>query len=474
MAEIEKSVTAAVTVLLALLLASVAVGTVTAQPDCSTVTYDEGAEGNRLVEDVEQLQCITEDPVGDYRLDNNIDAGETFEWNDGTGFEPIGVTFRGTFDGDGYSITSLFMNRSTSEVGLFASTSGGAVVENVVLENAEVTGEESVGGLVGHNEGVVRNSRVTGTVTGLGETSAGGVVGRNVGGVVTRSSSSASVFGERYVGNLVGRNTGEVSLSYTDGRVRGDDTMGGIVGYNLGTVHNSYSTVDAEGRVTVAGLVGRNRGRGVVRDSYAAGRLRGTTEVRGLVAANSARVEGSYYDVGSVTESPAATEETLGTGLTTDEMTGEIARDTMSALDFGETWVTVSDDYPILAWQTQDVPSRNGGSDEDGDDGDGSGDGTDDGDDGVGDGTDDSDGSDDDMDGVGDGTDDGMEDGTGDEDEDMDGGENETQDDDTEDDETDDETDGSSDNGGEGLPGFGVFVAVAALVAVGLSRRFVG
>jgi len=468
MAEMKRKITAVGTVLFALLLASVAVGTVAAQPDCGTVTYDQGAEGDRLIENVDQLQCINKEPFGDYRLTNNIDAGATFGWNNGTGFEPTGVTFRGTFDGDGYTVTDLYMNRSTSEVGLFASTSGDAVVENVVLENAEVTGENSVGGLIGHNEGEVRNSRVTGTVTGLGETSTGGVVGRNVGGIVTRSSSSARVSGERYVGNLVGRNTGEVSLSYTDGVVRGDDTMAGIVGYNLGTVHNSYSAVDAEGRVTVAGLVGRNRGRGVVRNSYAVGSLRGTTEVRGLVAANGAKVEGSYYDIGSVTENPAATEEVAGTGLTTDEMKGEIASDTMSALDFDDTWVTVSDDYPMLAWQTQDTPNLNGGND-DGDDGGGSEDG---GDDGDSNGTADEDGD------VGDGTDDGdegAEDGTGEGDNGMDGGENGTQNDNAEDDGTDGETDDGPDgtgDDGEGLPGFGAVVAVVAVVAVAVSRRF--
>lgn len=454
MAKINRKVTAAGTVLFALLLASAAVGSVAAQPDCSTVTYDEGIEGDRLVEDVEQLQCIVEDPVGDYRLVNNVDAEETFEWNDGAGFEPIGVTFRGTFDGDGYTVTDLYINRpSESEVGLFASTSGDGVVENVVLEGVRVTGANSVGGLVGNNEGEVRNSRVTGTVTGEDDTSTGGLVGRNVGGVVTRSSSSAEVSGNRYVGGLVGRNTGEISLSYADGRVRGDDTLGGLVGYNLGTVRDSYSTVNAEGRVTIGGLVGRNRGKAVVRNSYAAGRLRGTTELGGLVAASSARVEGSYFDIGSVTEASDPATDPIGTGLTTDEMTGNRASNTMTALDFDETWVTVSDDYPMLAWQTQQMPGP-GGRDDDGED---------DGDDGSEDG----DSTDDEDDGVGDGTDDGTDNETDDMVEDDDG----TQTDD-EDDETDDETDETDD--GEGLPGFGAFVAVVALVAVGLSRRFVG
>lgn len=435
-----------------------AVGTAGAQPDCSTVTYDEDADGDRLIEDVDQLQCIAQDPVGDYRLNGDIDAEETFEWNNGSGFEPIGVTFRGTLNGDGYTVTDLYIDRGgESEVGLFASTSGGAVVENVVLEDASVMGQDAVGGLVGHNEGEVRDARVTGNVTGVGDTSTGGVVGRNVGGVVTRSSSSADVVGNRYVGGVVGRNTGEVSLSYADGTVRGDDTLAGVVGYNLGTVRDSYSKVDAEGRVTVAGVVGRNRGRAVIRNTYAAGNHRGTTEIRGLVAANSATVEGSYYDKSSVTQASDPRSDPGGTELATDDMVGERARQTMTALDFDETWETVTNpnDYPVLAWQTEDMPVLDGG--DDGEDGDGSetddgsddGDGTD-GDEGDGDGVDDGDAD------VGGGTE-GTDNGTDDTENGTDGGQES------------DETDG---DGGEGMPGFGVFVAVVALIAVGLSRRF--
>ena len=451
-----------------------AVGTVGAQPDCSTVVYEEDADGDMLVENVDQLQCINDDPVGSYRLDNDIDAEETFEWNNGTGFEPIGVTFRGTFDGDGYTVTDLYIDRpDESEVGLFASTSGDAVVENVALEQTRVTGGEAVGGLVGRNEGEVRDAHVSGTVMGEGDASTGGVVGRNVGGVVTRSSSSADVVGYRYVGGLVGRNTGEVSLSYADGTVRGDDTVAGVVGYNLGTVRDSYSVVNAEGRVTVAGVVGRNRGSAVIRNTYAgAGRHRGTTEIRGLVAGNSATVEGSYYDVSSVDEAGDPMSDPGGIELTTDEMTGERARQTMTALDFEETWETVTnpDDYPVLAWQTEETPvldgSDNGEDNEDGDGEDGDGNETDDesengesGDDGAGDGV---------EDGTGDGD---MDDGTDDTDNETDGMDDDTGTDEGEN-ETDDETDGTEGDDSEGMPGFGVFVVLAAVVVVGLSRWF--
>ncbi len=54
-----------------------------------------------------------------YKLDSDIDASETRNWNGGEGFDPIG-SFSGTFDGDGNEISDLYIDRpSTDKVGLF-------------------------------------------------------------------------------------------------------------------------------------------------------------------------------------------------------------------------------------------------------------------------------------------------------------------------------------------------------------------
>ena len=147
---------------LAFLVPSLGVGGVAAQPDCATITHAEYPE-SLGVQNVQQLQCMSQDPTADYTLRSDIDASVTEEWNSEAGFEPI-QDFRGTFDGNGHTVRGLTINRrNESNVGLFASTGDEAVVENVRLESVDVTGNEVVGGLVGRNDGEVRNSASRGS-----------------------------------------------------------------------------------------------------------------------------------------------------------------------------------------------------------------------------------------------------------------------------------------------------------------------
>ncbi len=107
----------------------------------------------------------------------------------GRGWEPIGIAhpyvpftpFAGSFDGNGYQMRDLFINRPGQiQVGLFGVVGEGGVIENVGVVNATMTGEGHVS-LVGTNLGIVRNSYFTGNVTG--EYYIGGVVGGNAGNV---------------------------------------------------------------------------------------------------------------------------------------------------------------------------------------------------------------------------------------------------------------------------------------------------
>ena len=71
--------------------------------------------------------------------------------NGGKGWKPIGI-FTGNFDGQGYEIRDLFINRSDEDyVGLFGYVAEGGVIKGVGVVNATVTGNDYVGGLVGEN-----------------------------------------------------------------------------------------------------------------------------------------------------------------------------------------------------------------------------------------------------------------------------------------------------------------------------------
>ncbi|NMX21299.1 hypothetical protein C5S30_02440 [ANME-1 cluster archaeon GoMg4] len=123
-----------------------------------------------------ELQNIRNDLTGNYYLANDINCSG-FDYGDGKGFMPIenlSNPFNGTFDGKGYTITGLYINRSsTNNVGLFGCTDSGSEIKNVGLEEVNVSGKDGVGGLVGYNDGTITNSYYPGddiTCTGCDNT----------------------------------------------------------------------------------------------------------------------------------------------------------------------------------------------------------------------------------------------------------------------------------------------------------------
>ena len=142
----------------------------------------------------------------DFDTNDNGEADSDDDyWNDGAGWEPIGGDsnfFIATFDGNGHTISNLFINRgSDSYVGLFGYTIPPGVIRNTGLLSVNVTGATRVGGLVGRNLGSITSSYTAGSVAGTGNW-IGGLAGVNY-GTVTASHASGSVTG--YYGGGLGR-----------------------------------------------------------------------------------------------------------------------------------------------------------------------------------------------------------------------------------------------------------------------------
>jgi hypothetical protein len=279
----------------------------------------------------------------------------------GRGWQPIGTDdnpFYGTFEGQGYEIYGLFINRLHEEfVGLFGYVISG-VIKDMGVVNAAVTGGCNVGGLVGSSHGTVSNSYSSGNVSGI-SSSVGGLVGHN-GGTLSNSYSAASVASDNNVGGLVGENDGTVSNSRSSGNVTAsDNVVGGLAGQNTGTVSNSYSTASVIGTSSVGGLVGVNAaGAGIVSKSYSTGSVTGTSSIGGLVGANNnGSVSDSFWD----TETSGQATSDGGTGKNTTEMQDittflGVAWDIV-AVALNETnpayiWNIVDNvTYPFLSWQ---------------------------------------------------------------------------------------------------------------------------
>ena len=202
--------------------------------------------------------------------------------NEGKGWEPIGFIdlrygyagpgpFGGTFDGQGYDICDLYINRpDESYVGLFGVVYQDGVLKNIGVVNVTVSGNHSVGGLLGSNAATVSNCYSSGEVSG--DEYIGGLAGLIiVNGAVSYSYSTSNVTGKLQVGGLAGRDTGVVSNSYSTGSVTGMGDVGGLVGYAYGNpaVSDSYSIGNVSGYEHTGGLVGWNEGdTTVVSDSF--------------------------------------------------------------------------------------------------------------------------------------------------------------------------------------------------------------
>jgi len=214
------------------------------------------------ISNVEQLQNMNGDLDAYYELVNDIDASETKNWNGGKGFVPIGKTnekFWGSLDGQGYEVRNLHIDRPNSDdIGLIGCMMGSSVfVDSVGLEDVNINGKNDTGAIVGENYGTVKNSYVTGNVSG--GSYVGGVVGQY--GTVNNSYAIVNVSGKNWVGGLIG-SQGEhdyVKNSYAAGSVSGNKGVGGIVGWSQGKVSNSHYNVDdvlinGKHRITIGGL----------------------------------------------------------------------------------------------------------------------------------------------------------------------------------------------------------------------------
>lgn len=183
-----------------------------------------------------------------FKLTDNIDMSEKYSADTGMSWTPIGdydIQFKGTFDGDGYTITGLYINSTSLYQGLFGHIGEGGTVKNLGVDGT-VSGDTYVGGVVGYNNsGTVTNCYNTGKVSGSSY-SVGGVVGNVTdGGQVTNCYNTGSVSGRESVGGVVGNATsvfvyvgGQVTSCYNTGDVSGFERVGGVVGANRGTVSN--------------------------------------------------------------------------------------------------------------------------------------------------------------------------------------------------------------------------------------------
>ena len=268
--------------------------------------------------------------------DINLNGSATNKW------EPI-ENFTGTFDGQGYTITGLYVDTGSCRAGLFGTLDNGSVVKDLSLENCSVkcSGNYDCGGIAGFNGGTIQNCHFSGTVSAL--QSAGGIAGYNdTTGTIQSCDNAGTISGlENHnncqdIGGIVGENQGAVLKCINTGAISNASFIGGVVGYNRGSVEDSYNTGTVSGNIhnplasgtdsfaggvvgfndsavvtncyntgavsgtgqSVGGVVGRNKNNGAtVTNCYSIGAVSGKGSVGGVCGSNSdSTVTNCYFD----------------------------------------------------------------------------------------------------------------------------------------------------------------------------------
>jgi hypothetical protein len=183
-------------------------------------------------------------------------------WDGGNGFTPIGneyVNFTGNYNGQGYEIDGLYIDRGTENyVGLFGRASTG-IIREISIINGSVLGASYVGLLLGYGDTIdLVDCHASGIVT-VTEANSGGLAGYISQGAVDSCSAQGVVSGSDYRAGLLiaGTYATDISGSFAVGNVSGGEYVGGLVGYFFtGTISNCYARGVVEGVESVSGFTG--------------------------------------------------------------------------------------------------------------------------------------------------------------------------------------------------------------------------
>jgi hypothetical protein len=278
-----------------------------------------------------------------FMLINDIDL-DLPPYNQDEGWLPIGTAdddrFGGNFNGDGFTISGLFIDRPAEDNQALFGFVFDATIENVCLDNVDVTGNWYVGAL-----SAINYYSTTYNCCSKGSVSGNWFVGGLTGGISTgpppagygyskiyNSWSSCIVNGTgKASGGLAGSMTRDSELidCFATGNVNGNERVGGLCGQvQSAYVTNCYSAGSVTGNIDVGGMVG----------------LEPPPNPQGQPAV----FEACYWDV----ETSGQTTSQGGEGRNTDEMTWPYAGNTFNGWNFEEIWDEDTDynnnGYPYL------------------------------------------------------------------------------------------------------------------------------
>ena len=296
---------------------------------------------------------------------------------------PIGnrniIKYRGTFDGNGKTITNLYINASQVNMGLFGYASG-STIKNLTFEYANVTNTKDYTGiLVGKAFGgsTLQNIKISNTCQIKGGKYTGGIAGI-LDGNAYNCVNYATVQGKEKVGGLFGsyQKTGNsITACANYGNVTAtSQRVGGLVGdFSGGTIQDCANYGNVKGANSVAGLAGYVHN-GKIQNVFSYGNISATESTQDIGMAfgysKYGDTEGmvAYYSGAKLTaNSQEITVKAFGSGnLSEDNATGFtetqlksgvvaylLQQNASSEAKWGQNLANNGDSYPVIGSEHQ-------------------------------------------------------------------------------------------------------------------------
>ena len=247
--------------------------------------------------------------------DGNVTNGSSFK-----AWRPMGMAdengeftghYKGIFDGNGYSISGLYVNRDEatadvnsrfkSSIGLFGYHDG--VTKNLGILDSYMRGNYCIGGICGYNDGgTIQNCYSAATV--CGDSYIGGICGRSRSNSIIENCYNAGyVYGAtRSIGGICGDNYSTIESCYNIGIIEGNFMVGGIVGVSSGLgntiwIKDCYNRGNVIGDTIDIGGIGGYIGSSLVENCYSQATVSGNTNVGGICGnSNKVDFQNAYYD----------------------------------------------------------------------------------------------------------------------------------------------------------------------------------
>ena len=292
-------------------------------------------------------------------------------------WEPIGNSkrqYQGTFDGNGKTITNLYINAEQKYMGLFGYTYEGTI-KNLTFEYANVTNTNSYAGVLVGNafwRSTLQNIKISNTCQIKGGNYTGGIAG-SLDGNASNCVNYATVQGKEDVGGLFGyysRTGNSMTACANYGNVTAtSNTVGGLVGYySSGTIQDCANYGNIEGTNNVGGMAGYVS-KGKMQNVFCYGNVSATNNTKrgGMVCGYSSKgvTEGmvAYYSGAKLTvNSQEQTVKAFGsdnlsednaTGFTETQLkSGVVAyllqQNASSEAKWGQNLANDGDSYPVI------------------------------------------------------------------------------------------------------------------------------